>query len=228
MSRGAVAVLVAAQMATIAIAGTGHTAELNLPPRSGKPSAAAFEPGRPIIGRKGAPIILIEFGEFQCPFTDRARAAVRAALAKHGSRMIYSYRHLPLSQHGEPARLASEYFEAVLAVSPKKSWEFFDALFDNRKAIGDAGEPAIRELVASMGVSLAAVDSERKHSTIHKHIRNDIIAARQLGLNETPTFFINGVRYVGEPAERELVSRIDAVLNSSKAAKAGMKPPVGR
>ena len=161
---------------------------------------------RPSKGPANAPIELIEFSDFQCPFCLNAFPTVNQVLSTYGDRIHFIYRHYPLTIHPR-ARPAAE--AAQCADEQGKFWPFHDRLFKDQSRLGDAD---FKQLAAELGLDTvqfnACVDS-RKYQT---DIDTDIKAGDQAGVSGTPAFYINGRMLSGAQPFEAFKSIIDEEL----------------
>jgi Na+/H+ antiporter NhaA len=144
-----------------------------------------------IRGPADAPVTLVEYGDFECPYCGRAEDVVRQLLADSGD-VRYVWRHLPLTDVHPHAQLAAEASEA--AADQGKFWEMHDLLFQHQ----DALRP--KELVSY--AQQLGLDTERFEEELRSHdhagrIADDVDSADLSGVSGTPTFFINGRRHYG-------------------------------
>jgi protein-disulfide isomerase len=151
------------------------------PPR--QTFAAADSPAR---GPANAPIELIEFSDFQCPFCMRANPAVQQVLTTYGDRVHFVYRHYPLPNHPN-ARPAAE--AAACAAEQGKFWPYYDRLFANQSRLAAAD---LKQHAADVGLDTgkftACFDTHQFKSVVDADMR----AGEEAGVNGTPAFFING------------------------------------
>jgi protein-disulfide isomerase len=144
-----------------------------------------------VRGPADAPVTIVEYGDFECPYCGRAENVLRELLAEHGD-IRYVWRHLPLTDVHPHAQLAAEAAEA--AADQGAFWEYHDLLFDHqdhltaRDLLGYAGE---------LGLDADRVQEDiRKHNGA-AHVLADVDSADLSGVSGTPTFFINGRRHHG-------------------------------
>jgi protein-disulfide isomerase len=151
------------------------------PPRQAV--AAGTSPAR---GPANAPIELIEFSDFQCPFCMRANPAVQQVLTTYGDRIHFVYRHYPLPNHPN-ARPAAE--ASACAAEQGQFWPYHDRLFTDQSRLG---EPDLKQHAAALGLDStkfnACVDTRKFKSVVDADMR----AGEEAGVNGTPAFFING------------------------------------
>jgi Na+/H+ antiporter NhaA len=168
-----------------------------------------------IRGPMGAPVTLVEYGDFECPYCGRAEPVIRELLAGFGD-LRYVWRHLPLNDVHQHAQLAAEASEA--AADQDSFWEMYDTLLTHQGAL------AVRDIIGyarEMGL-----DVERFQEHIRKRkgagrIADDVESADASGVSGTPTFFINGRRHYGDYD----VGTLSAAVKSARARAAVAEPP---
>lgn len=145
-----------------------------------------------IEGPIDAPIKLLEYGDFECPFCGRAYSFVKAIQRELGENLCFAFRHFPLTNVHPHSEQAAEAAEAAGAQG--KFWKMHELLFENQNAL--EGKNLVRY------ATILALDVERLKIEIYsraysERIREDFMAGVRGGVNGTPTFFINGQRYDG-------------------------------
>jgi protein-disulfide isomerase len=155
--------------------------------------ATPVDPERDHIrGDDDAPVTLVEYGDFECPFCGRAEPVVRQLLNEFGHDLRYVFRHLPLSDVHPRAELAAEAAEA--ADDQGAFWQMHDLLFERQ----DALEP--KNLVAyarELGLDIDRLTDQLRRHTHAGRIASDVDDADMSGVSGTPTFFVNGIRHQG-------------------------------
>jgi protein-disulfide isomerase len=142
--------------------------------------------GRPSKGPADAPIELIEFSDFQCPFCGRAFPIVKQVMAAYGDRIRLIYRHYPLPIHPR-ARPAAE--AAACAADQGKFWEYHDRLFQNQDKLEDAD---LKAHAVAVGLDATKFDACYDAKAHKADVDADIQAGNDAGVTGTPAFFING------------------------------------
>ena len=145
-----------------------------------------------IQGPVDAPIMLVEYGDYQCPYCGQAYPMVKAVQAELGDRLCFAFRNFPLNNAHPFAEHAAEAAEAASA--QEKFWEMHDALFENQDALDDE---SIARHAARLGLDARQLIGEVISGGHRSRVREDFRAGARSGVNGTPTFFINGVRYDG-------------------------------
>jgi Na+/H+ antiporter NhaA len=142
-------------------------------------------------GPEKAPVTVVEYGDFECPYCGQAEPAVRKLLRDFGD-VRYVWRHLPLNDVHPEAQLAAEATEA--AARQGAFWDMHDRLFDHQDAL------SARDLIGH--AAALGLDTERFATDLRKHVgmahvNEDVDSADLSGVSGTPTFFINGKRHYG-------------------------------
>ncbi len=145
-----------------------------------------------IRGPEDAPVTLVEYGDFECPYCGQAESVIRELLADFGD-LRYVWRHLPLNDVHPRAQLAAEASEAAAAQG--SFWEMYDVLLANQSQL------AARDLVVH--AEQLGLDAERFRAHLRKRkgsakIAADVESADLSNVSGTPTFFINGRRHYGQ------------------------------
>lgn len=145
-----------------------------------------------IRGEPGAPLELVMFGDFQCPFCLGAQKSLRRVRERLGDRLLFGFRHLPIPERHPLAAEAAEASEAAAAQG--RFWEYHDALYANQPKLS-------RETMLAVGRDLG-LDAERIAAEVdsgahRERVARDLASAEASGATGTPTFFVNGERFYG-------------------------------
>jgi protein-disulfide isomerase len=150
------------------------------------------------IGPGTAPVTLVEYGDFECPHCGRAHPIIQNVRRVMDDRLRFVFRHFPLSEAHPRAEHAAEAAEAAGAQG--RFWEMHDALFEHQDALEDDD---LEMYGAKIGIDAHRVARELAAGTYAKRVRGDFRSGIRSGVNGTPTFFINGVRYDGNWTDPE-------------------------
>lgn len=145
-----------------------------------------------IAGPDDAPVTLVEYGDFECPFCGMAHPIVKAAQQELGSQLRFVFRHFPLAEAHPHARKAAQAAEAAGAQG--NLWEMHDMLYEHQDAL--ESEDLIG-YAKTLGLDVAQFTRELEAGTYEKRVRDDFRSGVRSGVNGTPTFFVNGIRYDG-------------------------------
>jgi protein-disulfide isomerase len=139
---------------------------------------------------------LVEYGDFECPHCGAAYPLVKEIERAMANVLLFGYRHFPLSKVHAHAEHAAEMAEA--AAQHGKFWPMHDLLFENQDALDDDHLVAYAD---TLGIDPEWAMAALVEGRFQKRVREDFASGVRSGVNGTPTFFINGVRYEGSPAE---------------------------
>jgi Na+/H+ antiporter NhaA len=154
--------------------------------------AAAVDPDRDHLrGPAAAPVTVVEYGDFECPYCGRAEPVVRELLADFGD-VRYVWRHLPLSDVHPNAQLAAEAAEAAAAQGA--FWEMHDLLLDHQ---GDLRPLDLYEYAGRLGLDLDRFREDLRRHAHAARVEEDVDSADVSGVTGTPTFFVNERRHDG-------------------------------
>lgn len=163
-----------------------------------------------IRGTKDAPITIVEYSDFQCPFCAKGAEIVDEILKKYDGKVAFIYKHLPIDSIHPTARLASKYYEAVRILDGQKAFKFHDILLQNQQKIR-LGEKYLESVVKELGLNLSKVKKLVKSEEVSKRIEADEKEAATLGFSGTPGFLVNGIPVRGAyPVEHfdKIISKI--------------------
>jgi protein-disulfide isomerase len=149
-----------------------------------------------IRGTKGAPITLIEYSDFECPFCSRGYKTVLELLKKYEGKIQFVYKHLPLSFHPQ-AMISSQYYEAARIQSEKKAIALHDAIYENQKKLVSNGEKFLKAEAKKLGLDMGKLAKDIKSEAVQKRIDADQQEAAKFGFRGTPGFLLNGIPVKG-------------------------------
>ena len=160
------------------------------------------DPGRDHVrGPADAPLTLLEFGDFECPFCGHATGLVDELRRRFGDELRYVFRHLPLPDAHPYAELAAEASEAAAAQG--RFWEYHDMLFRNQ----DQLEPEdLLGYAGELDLDVEHFARELEDGVHSARVREDVASAEASGARATPTFFVGDRRHLG-PYDAETLAR---------------------
>jgi protein-disulfide isomerase len=145
-----------------------------------------------LLGRLDAAYVLVEYGDYQCPYCRAAQPEVEAVVAAMGEDLAFVFRHFPLSNIHPHAWKAAEAAEA--AAAQRSFWEYHSMLFANQEGLDI---PHLVAYAGSLGLDVDRLADELAAGShgpkVHEDFRSGILS----GVNGTPTFFVNGLRHDG-------------------------------
>jgi protein-disulfide isomerase len=160
----------------------------------------------PALGSSSAPIELVEFSDFQCPFCYRAHPTVKQVLSTYGSKIRFVYRNYPLPNHPN-ARPAAE--AAQCANEQGQFWPYHDRLFADQTKLGDND---LKASAAALGLDAGKFNACFDSHKYKARVDADMQAGNEAGVNGTPAFFINGRMLSGAQPYDEFKKIIDEEL----------------
>ena len=176
--------------------------------------------GAPIRGKQDAPVTIVEFSDFQCPYCSKVMPVLEKVLAAYPDTVRVAFKHLPLSRihpQAEPAARAS-----IAAQKQGKFWELHDALFSLSEA-GWARPDVIETAAKQVGLDMARFVSDWNSEETRMKLAKDIMDAQNADVSATPSLFINGKPVQDrsqEAIERMIVEALAAMQPAAKPAPA--------
>lgn len=173
-------------------------------------AGVTFDPAR-LRGSPHAPVMIVEFSDFQCPFCRKVQPTLKDLLAKYEGRVSLAYRDFPLrGMHGQ-AELGAE--SSRCAAAQGRFWEYHDLLFDNPDKLNRNG---LMELARSLNLDEKQFDSCLSGGKYRTEVERDLQDGIKLGVLGTPGIFINGILLSGAQPEAAFEQIIQAELAAFK------------
>ncbi|MDG4474577.1 DsbA family protein [Thiovibrio frasassiensis] len=168
--------------------------------------------GAPFLGPENAPVVVVAFSDFECPYCGTVGGLFGEILAKHPKEVKVVFKQFPLAMHkqAQSAALAS-----LAAHRQGKFWQYHDLLFENQKSLSDA---KYNELAKKLGLDLDRFNKDYKAPVSRQALERDMADAQIAGVRGTPTIFVNG-RRLKERNIRDLQQMVTQEL--SKRSKGG-------
>jgi protein-disulfide isomerase len=145
-----------------------------------------------IRGAEDAPVTLVEYGDYECPYCGQAEVAVRELLVSFGDDLRYVWRHLPLTDVHPDAQLAAEAAEAAGAQG--SFWEMHDRLLEHQDELAPGD---LRSHAVAVGLDVDRFWDELRRRRYAERVAEDVASADASDVAGTPSFFINGKRHRG-------------------------------
>jgi Na+/H+ antiporter NhaA len=184
-------------------------------PRSARPTTLdrPVDPERDHVrGSPRAPLTLVEYGDFECPFCGRATGSVEEVREFFGPRLRYVFRHLPLADVHPAAELAAEAAEAAGAQG--RFWEMHDLLFAHQDALAPDD---LLGYARQLGLDEERFERDLREGVHGPRVRADVASAEASGVRGTPTFFIGDRRHRGPYDAATLIRALDAEAGEPSA-----------
>jgi protein-disulfide isomerase len=160
-----------------------------------------------VQGSAKAPVTLVEYGDYECPYCGEAYSVVKELQKRLGDQMRFVFRNFPLAQAHPHAEHAAEAAEAAAAQG--KFWEMHDMLYENQDALED--EDLVRHARA-LHLDVPRFVKEMEAGTYTERVREDFRSGVRSGVNGTPSFFINGARHDGAYDLASLLAAIEEAV----------------
>lgn len=163
--------------------------------------------GSPVKGKPDAPVNIVVFSDFQCPFCSRIEPLLAQVLQRNPDTVNMVFKHMPLGMHqlAEPAAKA-----AIAAQEQGKFWEMHDALFAAASG-GGLSADSIEKAAKDIGLDMEKFKADRDSQAVQERLSKDMSAARMAEVNGTPTLFVNG-RRINAPNPDFIQKMIDQEL----------------
>ena len=165
---------------------------------------------RIVRGRVDAPITIVEYTDFQCPYCGFGAKTVEEVLARYEGQVRLVVKHAPLQFH-PMAKPAALYFEALSLQSAARAWAFYDRLFANLGALG-GGEPYLRQLASDLGADMPQLDQDLAGPVVRDRLADDLREVERYQFDGVPAFIINGQVIAGAQPVEVFVDVVEALL----------------
>lgn len=175
------------------------------------------------LGHADAPVTLVEYGDFECPHCARAHPIVSRLQSGFTRELRFVFRNFPLTEVHPHALDAAEAAESVAArTGGTPYWKMHHAIYEHQQDGPDALErPALLEYAAAAGADPDDVAADLETDALAERVQEDFMSGVRSGVNGTPTFFINGVRFDGNwTSPSEFREAIQGAIAESEAARA--------
>lgn len=157
-----------------------------------------------IQGDENAPITLVEYGDYECPYCGMAYPIVKRIQKHFGKQLRFVFRNFPLVDSHPHAGIAA--LTAEFAASQNKFWEMHDLLYENQEYLDT---PDLLKYAKSINLSESDLKQAIENGDFNEKIQNDLMGGVRSGVNGTPTFFINGNRHNDSFEYEKLVAAIN-------------------
>jgi len=184
--------------------------------REGPPVKKIEVGSAPVKGPKSAPVTIVEFSDFQCPFCGRVVPTIKTIEEQYGNKVKIAFKHQPLPMHAN-ARLAAA--ASMAANEQGKFWQYHDKLFANQQSLD---RPSLDKYAKEIGLDMKKFDAALDAKKFDERVAADATEAASAGVEGTPTFFINGREIVGAQPIEAFKTIIDDELK--KADKPANEP----
>jgi NhaA family Na+:H+ antiporter len=171
-------------------------------------------PNDHVAGPADAPLELVMYGDFQCPYCTAAQGPVRRVRERLGDELRFAFRHFPIAEVHPDARRAAEAAEAAAAQGA--FWEMHDAMYASG---GRLREDELAATAAALGLDPERVRAELRDGTHAARVDRDLESGRRSGVTGTPGFFVNGVAHHGAFDAGSLIEALTAGLREDSGLR---------
>jgi protein-disulfide isomerase len=168
--------------------------------------------GSPVTGPANAPITIVEFSDFQCPYCAVATPAIEEVLRAYPKQVKLIFKEYPLEQHPQAPLAASA---ALAAFKQHKFWEMHDLLFANNTRLSRTN---ILGFANQLGLDMKQFETDMNSTEVHETVTRDVQDGDKAGVEGTPTLFVNGQKYNGPISVEALKVVLTAELQHPGAA----------
>jgi protein-disulfide isomerase len=159
------------------------------------------------IGPISAPLVLVEYGDYQCPHCGHAYPVVKQLRERFGDRLSFVYRNFPLTSVHQHAQRAAE--TAEWAALDGKFWQMHDELYEHQDRLDDK---SLRAAAQRLGLDPRELQKAWDSHALIPRVKDDFLGGLKSGVSGTPKFFINGKRHDGPNGLDELAAALEAAL----------------
>lgn len=147
---------------------------------------------RPIVGDKNAPVRIVAFSDFTCPYCANFAQSVAVLIKKYDGKINFMFKHFPLLGH-EFAELASRYFIAAGMQDEVAAWKMYAEMYNMRERLLKEGEGFLKEIAKKNDLDMARLAKDIKSDRATRIIAEDVEDAEKMGINGTPSCLINSI-----------------------------------
>lgn len=158
-------------------------------------------------GPSGAPLELVEYGDYQCSYCGQAYPAVKAAQQALGDNLKFVFRNFPLADAHPNAQVAALAAEA--AARQNKFWEMHDALYEHQ---GHLDAAHLATYAKNIGLNVKQFNADVQQESVAARVEADFESGVRSGVNGTPSFYVNGQKYNGSWEGQELTHFLQGQL----------------
>ena len=162
-----------------------------------------------IQGSSNAPVTLVEYGDYECPYCGQAYPMIKKVKRHLGNKLRFVFRNFPLTEIHPHAQHAAEAAEA--AAVQGRFWEMHDYLYEHQQALDDK---YLEKYADNLGLNLTKFNIDMSSHAHAGRIREDFLSGVRSGVNGTPTFYINEIRYNGSLDLETLLEALRSAINN--------------
>jgi protein-disulfide isomerase len=162
-----------------------------------------------IQGKDTSPLTLVEYGDYECPYCGQAYPIIKQVQKRLGPKLRFVFRNFPVTQVHPHAQHAAE--AAECAATQNKFWEMHDYLYEHQQALDDKH---LEKYAGELGLDLARFKNDM--SMHAARVREDFLSGVRSGVNGTPTFYIDNIRYNGSWDLETLLKTLNSTIEKAR------------
>jgi protein-disulfide isomerase len=159
------------------------------------------------MGLPDAPVTLVEYGDYECPYCGNAMPVVKALQAHLGERLRFVFRNFPLHNVHSHASMAAQAAEAAAAQG--KFWQMHELLYKNQERLDEVD---LTSYAVKLALELYQFNTDLSSQRFARRVQEDFDGGVRSGVKRTPTFFINGVEYAGEKTFDAMLAALESAI----------------
>ncbi len=179
------------------------------------PKSPNIDTARAIFGPKEAPITIVEYSDFECPYCAVGYNVIKEVQKAYGDKVRVVYKHLPLMDRHPMALPAAQYFEAIALQSVEKAEKFHDGIFADQASLKSKKETFLKDLARKVGADMGRLQNDIKSDAVKARIEADMAEAQKFEFSGTPGFLVNGVALRGAYPFPDFKVVIDRILGQA-------------
>lgn len=183
------------------------------------PKTPIIDTEKPFKGKANAPVTIVAYSDFQCPYCAKAEDAMRELMKKNEGKIRYVFKHFPLKMHPFAFAAALRY-EAIAKQSKELALKYHDELFKNQPQINTEKETYLDKAAAKIGANVAKMKKDITSGDIANRVNADMEEGKKFGVTGTPAYMINGVFINGLRSVQEYDSLVQRWLSSRDVSSA--------
>lgn len=180
------------------------------------PLIPVIQEGRPIKGKKDAPVTIVEYSDFRCPYCSKASATVLQLLDKYPDKVRLVFKHYPLHKK---SRKEASIFEAIALQDQEKAWKFKKMLFTSYKRFMQEGDAVVDEIIQGLDLDMERLATDMRSERIQTWLTDDEAETKFFAFKGAPSFLVNGVAISGAAPLKEFEQLLYLVLTKDSKGK---------
>ncbi|TIH18122.1 disulfide bond formation protein DsbA [Marinifilum sp. JC120] len=169
--------------------------------------------GRPMLGNSDAPVTIVEYSDFLCPYCSKGASVVSKLAIEQPEKYRLIFKHLPMNEKSRELALV---FEAVALFDKEKAYKFHDLVFERQREIyEDKSGAVLNRIIEEVGVDHDLLQKSLNSVQVQEYLLADEKEAREFKINATPTFLVNGVTVRGYLPAEKFEKKVDLILEKT-------------